>query len=249
MIIISNTIMKWMPYVPLFVCTVVVNAFLFLILIGFTSICLWLFIPSSLIYSIVSLISIGLYLFLFFIERRKGSPGLMAISLGGTVVPCMMLILVLVSLFVKTDESSHREPNKRQPLTSPSGKYVLTVPIERSKEERGPLGFGEPYRHVTISDPNGNILYCDLEKDFPGWFGTYWVWDEKDLVWIFGSDSGTFYYECTNDIWTRYGWRQDNKDNAEKDIEPPKSLYPSNYFEKNKNEIYLMLFLILPNHL
>ncbi|MHC4244692.1 MAG: hypothetical protein ACYS3N_21220 [Planctomycetota bacterium] len=173
----------------------------------------------------------------------------MAISLGGTVVPCLMLILMLVSPFAKRDESSHQEPNKRQLLTSPSGKYVLNVPIERSKEERGLLGFGSPYWHVTISDQNGNILYRDPERDFPGWFGTYWVWDEKDRVWIFGSDSGTFYYECTNDIWTRYGWRQDNKDNTEIDIEPPKSLYPSNYFEKNKNEIYLMLFLIRPNHL
>ncbi|MCP4257739.1 MAG: hypothetical protein GY774_09470 [Planctomycetes bacterium] len=172
----------------------------------------------------------------------------MVISIGGSVVPCLMLILMLVLPFIETDENS-QEPNKRQSVTSPSGKYVLNVPIERS-EDHGLFGFGEPYRHVIISDPNGNILYRDHRKDFPARFGTYWIWDEKDRAWIFASDEGIFYYECTNGIWTRNEWWQGNKDNAEKGIRPPMSLYPSYYFKQNKkNEIYLMLFLTRPNHL
>lgn len=149
----------------------------------------------------------------------------MVISLGGTVVPCMMLIFMLVSPFIRTYESSHQEPNKRQWVISPSGKYVLTVPIERSKVYRGSLGFGEPYWYVTISDTNGNIIYRDSEEDFPGRFGTYWIWDEKDRVWIFASDEGVFYYECTNGIWTRHYWGESSND----DFAPPESLYPSSF--------------------
>jgi hypothetical protein len=149
----------------------------------------------------------------------------MVISLGGTVVPCLMLIFMLVSSLIETDESRHQEPNKRQSVISPSGKYVLTVPIERSKVDRGPLGFGEPYWYVTISDPNGNIIYRDPEEDFPGRFGTYWIWDEKDRVWIFGSDSGICYYEHADGTWTRHGWGESNND----DIEPPESLYPGSF--------------------
>ncbi|MCP4612028.1 MAG: hypothetical protein GY845_25280 [Planctomycetes bacterium] len=157
----------------------------------------------------------------------------MVISLGGTVVPCMMLIFMLVSSLVEADESLHQEPNKRQSVISPSGKYVLTVPIERSKVDRGPLGFGEPFWYVTISDPNGNIIYRDPEEDFPGRFGTYWIWDEKDRVWIFASDEGVFYYECTNGIWTRHYWGESSND----DIAPPESLYPS-FFKQDTLEEY-----------
>ena len=217
MTISNTTTLRWMPYLPLFVITVGLNIFLFLIFIVFTSCFLWLIIPSSLAHSIIILISLGLYFFLFFIARSKGSRRLMVISLGGTVVPCLMLIFTLVSPFIETDESSHQKPNKRQPLTSPSGKYVLTVPIERSKVDRGPLGFGEHYWYVTILDTNGNIVYRDIEEDFPGRFGTYWIWDEKDRVWIFASDEGIFYYECINDIWTRHYWGESSND----DIAPP----------------------------
>ena len=161
----------------------------------------------------------------------------MAISIGGFIVPCMMLILMLVLTFIGTDKSHNQEPNKRQSQVSPNGKYVLNVPIERSKENRGPLGFGLPYRHVVISDTNGNILYRDNEKDFPGRFDTYWTWDKKDRAWIFGSDSGTFYYEHTDGTWARHEWTENDKNNVEKDIEPPESLYPGSY-KKNKLKDY-----------
>ena len=222
--------MKWILYAFLFVLTAALTAFLFAIVIWFTSLFLWLIIPSTLIYCATSLISIGLFLFLLFVGWRKKTGWLMVISLSGIVVPGMILVLMLVSPFIKIDRSTHQKPNRRQPLTSPSGKYVLTVPIERSKERRGSLGFGSPYWHVTISDPNGSVLYRDPEEDFPGWFGTYWVWDEEDRVWLYGSDTGTVFYECVDGIWTRRERGYGKKGQGEKDIEPPESLYPR-YFD------------------
>jgi hypothetical protein len=223
--------MRWILYAFLFVLTATLTAFLFAIVILFTSFFLWITIPSTLIYCATSLISISLFLFLLFVGWRKKTGCLMAISLGGIIIPGLILVLMLVSPFIKIDQSSHQKPNQRQPLTSPSSKYVLTVPIERSKERRGSLGFGPPYWHVTISDPNGNVLYRDSEEDFPGWFNSYWVWDEEDRVWLYGSDSGTVFYECVDGIWKRYEWGYSKKGKGEKEIEPPKSLYPR-YFDK-----------------
>jgi amino acid transporter len=222
----KSNLSKWILYATLFVLTTTLTAFLFAIVFWFTSLFLWLIIPSSLIYCVTTLISIGLFLYLLLVSWRKRMGWIMAISLGGTLVPCLILVLMLVSLFIKIDRSSHQKPNQRQPLKSPSGKYVLTVPIERSKERRGSLGFGSPYWHVTISDPNGNILYRDPEEDFPGWFGTYWVWDEEDRVWLYASDTGTVFYECVDGIWTRHERGYVKKGHGEKDIKTPESLYP-----------------------
>jgi len=233
MMITSNNIMKWIPHLPAFVITVGLNLLFFFFFIIFTSCFLWLMIPSTLAYSIIILISLGLHIFLFFIARRKSSQRLMVISIGGSIVPCLMLIFILVLTFIETDKSYHQEPNKRQSQVSPSGKYVLNVPIERTGD-RNLFGFGEPYRHVKISDTKGSVLYRDHRKDFPGRFGTYWIWDEKDRAWIFGSDLGTFYYECTDGTWTRHGWV---KNNTEKSIEPPASLYPSSN-KKNRLSSY-----------
>ena len=226
----KSNLTKCILYATLFVLTAALTAFLFATVIWFTSLILWLIIPSSLVYCATSLISIGLFLFLLLVAWRKRMGWLMAISLGGTVVPGLLLVLMLMSPFIKTDRSTHQKPNQRQPLTSPSGKYVLTVPIERSKERRSSLGFGSPYWHVTISDPNGNVLYRDPEEDFPGRFGTYWVWDKEDRVWLYGSDAGTVFYECVDGIWTRRERGYGKEGNGEKDIAPPESLYPS-YFD------------------
>ena len=234
----KSILMKWILYAFLFVLTTALTAFLFAIVIWFTNLLLWIIIPSSLIYCATSLISTGLFLFLLFVAWRKKTGCLMAISLGGIIVPGLLLVLMLVSPFIKIDRSSHQKSNRRQPLKSPSGKYVLTVPIERSKERRGSLGFGSPYWHVTISDPNGNILYRDPEEDFPGWFGTYWVWDEEDRVWLYGSDSGTFFYECTDRIWTRHEWVYGKTVLGEKYIGPPESLYPRYFDTESRGRLF-----------
>ena len=213
--------------------TMIFFAFVFVI----TSFVLWLIVPSSLVYWGTTLVVLSVFVALIFLARRKRRQWLGAISIGGAVVPALILVLMLASPLIRTDRTSRRKPNQRQPLTSPSGKYVLTVPIERSRTGRGPLGFGSPYWYVTISDQNGNVLYRDSEHDFPGWFGTYWVWDEQDRVWLFGSDSGTFFYECPDRNWRKQEWAPEQKDNIGRRIVPPKSLYPPSHVRYRPSDI------------
>jgi hypothetical protein len=228
--------MKWILYGALFVLTAALTLFLFAAVFLFTSLFLWLIIPSRLIYWTITVIALCAFLVLMILAGRKRWHWLTAISLGGSVVPGLMLILMVISPLIRMGQSSHQKPNQRQPVISPSGKYVLTVPIERSKRHKGPLGFGSPYWHVTISDPNGEVVYRDPEEDFPGWFGTYWVWDEEDRVWLFGSDYGTVFYECADGIWTRYQWGSGKTAHVEKDIVPPESLYPD-YVSAGSNSL------------
>jgi hypothetical protein len=74
--------------------------------------------------------------------------------------------------------------NQRSPSTSPSGKYVLTVPIERD-----PTVGNLRYWRVTISDTTGKQLHKDNSK-FIGALNVYWCWDSADRVWLYNSDDG-----------------------------------------------------------
>jgi hypothetical protein len=64
----------------------------------------------------------------------------------------------------------HKE-NQEQPVVSPSGKYVLTVPIETAADKIR-------YWRVTISDVNGNVLFKD-DSEFVGRLNVYWSWDAQ----------------------------------------------------------------------
>ena len=195
----------------------------FILLIIITSFVLWLVIPSALIYSFSFTGFLALFLCIFLFARRRKRPALLAVSLGAMSSPVLLPALALIGALVRTKPS--QMANRRQPSTSPSGKYVLTVPIERARRP-GLLEFGRPYWHVTISDPNGRVLYRDPEEHYPGWFGAYWAWDEQDRVWIFGYDSGTVFFECVDGVWTRHGWWSKDEEYKQHGISPPDSLYP-----------------------
>jgi hypothetical protein len=134
-----------------------------------------------------------------------------------------------------------QKPNRLETLTSPSGKYILTVPIERSNNLKGPLGFGMPFRHVTISDPNGDVIFRDPDEEFSGVHKVYWIWDVNDRVWLYGSESGSIYYwEYKENKWAKSYWGDASpwsgvqKDNEVKlDISPPDDLYPD-YIKETK---------------
>jgi hypothetical protein len=81
---------------------------------------------------------------------------------------------------------------------SPSGKYVLTVPIEKAADNLH-------YWSVTISDRNGNVLFKD-DSEFAGHLNVYWAWDKEDRVWLQNSDNGyTYYWKLDNENhWRRY---------------------------------------------
>jgi hypothetical protein len=219
---------RWIPYSFLFIMTAILTLYLFMIITLFTRYFFWLIVPSSLIYGGTILISLCVFLGIFVIARRKHWHWLVAASLGGTSVPGLLLVLMLALPFIGIDPDESQKPNQRQPLTSPGGKYVLTVPRERSKEKQGPIGFGLPFWHVKISDPNRVVLYRDAEESFPGHFSMYWTWDEKDRVWLYDSEGGTVYfYEYVDENWTKQEWGHGKTGYVDRDIEPPLSLYPS----------------------
>jgi len=116
-----------------------------------------------------------------------------------------------------------RKPNKVQPMPSPSGRYVLTVPIEPN-----PNYHNHKVWKVTISDTNGTVLYKDDSSECVGWLNSYWAWDDADRAWLYNSDNGRVYFwEPDGTNWTKTYWGY-GKTNREIDrvIEQPDILYP-----------------------
>ena len=71
-------------------------------------------------------------------------------------LPCLFLLLMFA---LACGRVQHGPPNQQQPLASPSGRYVLTLPIESN--EVNPQYQGTRVWKVTISDPDGDLLYKD----------------------------------------------------------------------------------------
>ena len=202
--------------VPFILSASVTFTFLY-ILLNFFYMVLWIDIPTTITSGFAVAVSFGIFGFLLAKARRKWLPRLKAVAIGGLSSTFLILLLLILPL-IRTNKRHEQPPNRQQHLISPSGKYILTVPVKRIKQEL--LSFGRPYRIVTISDPNGKIIYQDREETFPAWFGTYWVWDKEDRVWLFGSDSGVFFYENIDGDWVRRDWY------SELGVSPPESLYP-----------------------
>jgi hypothetical protein len=100
--------------------------------------------------------------------------------------------------------ADHPKPNQEQPLTSPSGKYVLTVPIETAQD-------GHRYWRVTIADASRHVLFKD-DSRFVGNLNVYWCWDDRDRVWLTNSDDGSihFWEADEQNRWRRYQWDEHN---------------------------------------
>jgi hypothetical protein len=218
---------RWVLYACLFIIgavgmLVVSGVFIFL-----ASFLLWLVVPSGLAYGTFVFASLLLFGGLLLLAWRRRWGWLAAISLGGASVPGLMIALMLLSPFLP-HPPREPEPNQREPVTSPSGNYVLTVPIERSETQTGPFGYGLPFWHVTISEPNGAVVYRDPNEQFHGIHNVYWTWGDDDRVWLYDSDDGTVYfYERAEGNWTRAVWGQGRTGHSERDIAPPEALYPA----------------------
>ena len=132
-------------------------------------------------------------------------------------------LLLFVVLFVLTGCARRPAPaNHRQPLVSPSGKYVLTLPIERA-----PAYANARVWKVTISDRQGDVLYKDNTSTFVGYLMVYWIWDAADRVWLYNSDDGrTFFWELTDGKWVKKEWTKDEGERTVRALAPPPSLYP-----------------------
>ncbi len=220
---------RWMLHIVLFACAAVGAMMAFGVAHLYISFIGWLFLPSGLIYGALFFVALLLCSAIYLLGRRKRWGWLKALALGGASVPALLLVLLLLGPFVlpEPDPALSQKPNQREPSTSPSGAHVLTVPIERSETDKGSFGYGFPYWRVTISDPNGNLLYRDAEDKFAGIRRIYWVWDANDIVWLFDSDdSGVYFYRRTEGQWSRDRWGSGKTGRVELGIAPPVSLYP-----------------------
>jgi hypothetical protein len=93
-------------------------------------------------------------------------------------------------------------PNQIQGVPSPSGKYILRVPIEA--QTRNPEYKGTKVWKVTITDPGGAILYKDEESTMVGYLNVYWGWDARDRAWVYNSDDGQVWrWELARDEWKK----------------------------------------------
>lgn len=123
--------------------------------------------------------------------------------------------VLFLALLVASCRPPAPKPNQRTPSTSPSGNYVLTVPIERDPTDRN-----LPFWRVTISDTAGKQLYKDDSK-FIGTLNVYWCWDSTDRVWLYNSDDGmTYVWQIFDGQWQRSLFTVIGP------VTPPLELYP-----------------------
>ena len=124
-------------------------------------------------------------------------------------------MLILTALVIAGCSPATQKPNQRTPSTSPSGKFVLTVPIEGD-----PINRNLPFWQVTISDTAGKQLYKD-DSAFIGTLNVYWLWDDSDCVWLYNSDDGGVYlWQFLGDKWQRSLFA------AAGPLKPPNELFP-----------------------
>lgn len=121
-------------------------------------------------------------------------------------------------------------PGQIQPLTSPNGQFVLTVPIERNPSYNN-VGVWV----VTISTVGGECLYEDDDSRCAARFNSYWTWDDENRVWLTNSDNGCVYFWEIEDtvsegehagraVWRKTEWQRGMKTEDGRAITPPKSL-------------------------
>jgi hypothetical protein len=132
-----------------------------------------------------------------------------------------------VILFVSCTRGEVDRPNQRQRFQSPSGRYVVNVPIERDAQDN------HRYWRVTILDEKGVVVFKDDSK-FVGNLNVYWYWDQNDRLWLANSDNGNIYYWETdkNGNWQRSQWSKDKKQS----LIPPHELFPESWVSSKSLE-------------
>jgi uncharacterized protein YcfL len=135
-----------------------------------------------------------------------------------------LFVTICVTILMSCQGAQVNKPNQKQRFVSPSGRYILNVPIEEADEGKN------HYWRVTISDNKGTIVFKDDSPLFAR-FNVYWYWDKSDRVWLVNSDNGnTYYWEVDeNGQWQRTQWQKENS----KGLVPPRELYPEAWGVKN----------------
>lgn len=137
-----------------------------------------------------------------------------------------LVLLLHLALALGCRRTLPLPPNLQQSSISPSGKYVLTVPIEPN--ETNPEYADTKVWKVTIRDQDGDLLYKDDESEFVGYLNAYWVWGSQDRVWLYNSDTGrVFFWESSDGEWLKTEWGHGKVREIDRDLAPPPELYPS----------------------
>lgn len=130
-----------------------------------------------------------------------------AFSHFGKSHPCMKNfrnILLLIGLVcVASCGFRSKKRNQIQNLPSPSGNYVLQVPIESNTSD--PRYSGTAVWKVTILDRAGRQEYKDEGSTMVGNLNIYWGWDSSDQVWVYNSDdAGVTRWTKSAEGWVKH---------------------------------------------
>lgn len=119
---------------------------------------------------------------------------------------------LLIIFFVQCKETNRMKTEKlpeevatlNRPAKSPSGIYYLHVVIP-DKDNPEELGF-------EIKDIDNNIVVYRSDKTFNDRHTTFFLWDDKDRIWVYSGDTGTFFWEerNTKGRWTQFTYVKEN---------------------------------------
>jgi len=92
-------------------------------------------------------------------------------------------------------------PRERREGVSPSGSYRTYLSIHQGADGCG-------FWVVNISGDEDKVELLEFMNDYPANLMAYIAWDERDRLWFYSSDDGSYYYwDRTDDgHWSRYSW-------------------------------------------
>ena len=93
------------------------------------------------------------------------------------------------------------------PAMSPSGEYTMTIEN----------GFDDDVynnRFVIYSSNDNTVPIFKCEKAYRTRDRLYFLWDEKDNIWVYSGDIGTTLWSKDNNSWTELYPAQDDKPDA-----------------------------------
>ena len=112
---------------------------------------------------------------------------------------------------------------QRQPVVSPDGEFLLSVPIEESEL---PELAGAPVWMVTISHVEGGLVHQDRMSKLAAQHNVYWAWGPEGRVWLYNSDDGAVWFWENRGDWEKHLWGYGRERAIDYDIWPPEAIYP-----------------------
>ena len=113
---------------------------------------------------------------------------------NNSIILFFITIMALISCYADTEKKKNPHPNMshkeniifatpENPVTSPSGNYVLII-----KEGFDDNVYNNCFYIYRVNDMNQSIYVC--LKKYRTRDRLYFLWDEKDNVWVYSGDIG-----------------------------------------------------------